>query len=631
MHSFKFVRPLRQAPAAFVVLLLSLTLTGAAWYYTARNVAHNAHFRVSIQAYLPLMTLCGGSLISLLLYGVIWSLGTSRQRAIDLANTMTDLRGSEERYKYLVDHANDIIYVTDATGHFTFFNPIMMSIMKYSKEELVGRSYLDLIRPDARDAAARFYERQVLEKISNTYYEFPAVTKDGTEVWLGQNVQLIMEQDHIVGFQAISRDITESKRAAQALQQAHEAALAASQTKAEFLANMSHEIRTPMNAIIGMADLLWETPLNREQRAYVRTFRTAGNTLLSLINDIFDLSTAEAGHLELEQADFDLSALVAKTTASIAMRADAKGLELAYHIMPDVPTELVGDPDRLRQILVHLLDNAIKFTAQGELILEVKPAFPYPPPSANCLLQFSVRDTGIGIPPEKLDAIFESFTQVDSSVTRKYGGTGLGLAISKRLVELMGGYIGVESQVGHGSIFTFTAQFGMQTAVGAAHPIASSLERKGLKTLLVHKVRPAARGDVPAEQRALRLLLVEDSVDNRMLIQSYLKHTPYQIDIAENGEVAVEKFLTGSYALVLMDIQMPVMDGYTATKTMREWEHEQGIKATPIIALTAYALKEEIQKSLDVGCTAHLTKPIKKATLMATIDAYTHGVQGDGR
>jgi CheY-like chemotaxis protein len=411
--------------------------------------------------------------------------------------------------------------------------------------------------------------------------------------------------------------------------------------------------------------------------------------------------------------------------------------------MPDVPTDLVGDPNRLRQIIVNLLGNAIKFTENGEVALLVKND---PGTKESCSLLFSVRDTGIGIPPEKLGIIFDNFTQVGSSATRMYEGTGLGLSISKRLVELMKGRIWVESKFGEGSTFNFVARFGIQSEPKPriAFPMT---DLKGLKTLVVddnatnrlvlretltrwgalvteaedgehglyelkhakkagapyhlllldrrmpgidglqvaehikkevgitdmtimmitsdsrqddikrcqelglsaYLVKPVKRYDllnavtaaiiktkaaaqkppiletiaIPLDQRPLRILLVEDSEDNRLLIHSYLKKTHYRIDIAENGEIAVGKFKSENYNLVLMDMQMPVMDGYSATETIRKLESEKGLKPTPIIALTAYALNEDAQKSIDAGCTAYITKPIKKATLMETIYEYT--------
>jgi len=504
-----------------------------------------------------------------------------------------------------------------------------------------------------------------------------------------------------------------------------------------------------MNAIIGMAELLGETPLDSEQRQYVRIFQSAGENLLTLINDILDISKLEAGHFELEKIDFDLREIVEKTCEILALRAHKKGLELACRILEGTPVNLVGDPLRLRQILVNLAGNAIKFTETGEVVIEVKPVSE-PEPGREGQLAFSVKDTGIGIPPDKTESIFEQFTQVDASTTRQYGGTGLGLNISRRIVDAMQGRIWVESKLGQGSTFSFTARFEVQTEPQKRVPPPSA-EMKGLKALVIddnatnrlllremltgwgmvvteaqdgrvgldalqgaktaaspfdlvlldcrmpgmdgfevaghiqqddsfrgmtvmmltsdnragditragqqgisgYLVKPIKRDDLKnaifasmvktrtapegpkaepsipaAESRPLNILLVDDSEDNRLLITSYLKRSSHTIDIAENGAVAVQKFTAGIYDIVLMDMQMPVKDGYAATREIRQWEIQNGVAQTPVVALTAYALKEDTQKSLDAGCNAHLTKPIKKAKLLAALAEFSRNQSG---
>ncbi len=533
-------------------------------------------------------------------YLLIGTDNTAR-KLVEAEQKKSDQRLRDQQFytRSLIESNIDALMTTDPSGIITDVNKQMEALTGCTRDELIGAPFKGYFTDPERAEAGI---NRVLNEKSVTDYELTARARDGKQTVVSYNATTFYDRNRTLqGVFAAARDVTERKRVEAELQQAKAAAESASRTKSDFLASMSHEIRTPMNAIMGIADLLAKTALSPEQDKYVQIFRRAGDNLLNLINDILDLSKVEASQLELERTGFSLNDHLEKVTEMVAARALEKELTLVCEIAPNVPTSLVGDPTRLRQVLLNLLGNAIKFTQSGEVSLRVERDADSSVPTA---LRFTVSDTGIGISGEKLGQVFERFTQADSSTTRRFGGSGLGLTISKRLVELMGGRIWVESEVGKGSVFAFAVPFEIWAAAD----------------------RPAAL-QVGAEPEpalpALRILLAEDSPDNCTITIAYLEDTPYLVEIAETGAIALRMFEAGRYDLVLMDRQMPVMDGLTATRAIRAWERANSRSPTPIIALTASALKGDREKCLAAGCTAFLTKPIKQEVLLQAIREHS--------
>lgn len=664
------------------------------------------------------------------------------QAAISIQNAQlyADLRESEDQNRTLLESINAGVYRAEPTrsGRLIKGNSALARIFGYPSWKELRMTPLETLYKDPSERPD--IVKTILENGSIKDREIMMQKLDGTPIWISVTSSVIRDSDGTpLWLDGVIEDITEKKKTRE-LERAKVAADAANQAKSLFLANMSHEIRTPMNAIIGMADLLWESRLSKMQREYVRVFKNAGHNLLTLINDILDLSKIESGQITLEEIDFDLETIFEEAGEIFAMRTQLNNVDFHWRIAPAVPRMLRGDPNRFRQVMLNLLGNAVKFTKSGSIQLDCDI-------TENGFLRLLVRDTGPGIPPAKQNSIFESFSQADSSTTRTHGGTGLGLSISTKMAELMGGGIFVSSIERQGADFVFTTKMKLSSkkekypdlkacsivildrdgpardacaeglarlgadvysaasqSAAAAYAAEAGMKDTTTKVLIVGEPsgeidsfealknlrknvcsgwqmlmvmenspepraaararqlgaavlkRPLAPRFVGAEitgeaepelesdllygreirtfnpQRELtaevdenrekKILLVEDSEDNRIVIELYLKNTEYKLDTAKNGREGVEKYINGDYNLVLMDIQMPIMDGHEATKKIRAHENHMGNGRVPILALTANAFQEDIQLSFESGCDAHVSKPVKKQALLSAIEEH---------
>ncbi len=519
----------------------------------------------------------------------------------------------EQRVRTMLHGALDAVITIDAQSIITTWNPQAEQTFGYRPDEALGAQLPDLIIPPSfREAHLKGVERFVTKgegPILNRRIEVIAVHKNGREFPIELTV-MPLRMKRSISFCAFARDITERKQLESTLRRAQESAEGASQAKSDFLANISHEIRTPLNAICGTTDLLLTTALTPPQRRYAEMCAKASHTLLGLVTDLLDFSRIEAGQTQLEQAPYDVRQLIDRTTQLLCHRAEEKGLTLTFHLDPDVPPCLEGDAFRLHQVLLNLISNALKFTEQGHVTVRAAVTYAGSEPSR---IRFSVIDSGIGIPADQLDRIFDRFTQVNSASSRQHGGVGLGLAICKRLVGLMGGRIWAESVAEIGSTFivdlplTIAAlserlheRIGATRSSQAAVPVASSF--------------PAAV--------KLHVLLAEDSPESQELMRFYFQGTPYRVTIVSDGEQAIAAFRGNRFDIVLIDLQMPGMDGFTATRLIRAWESAHQRPPTPIVALTANAFREAEEQCLAAGCTGFLTKPISRPQLLDALATY---------
>jgi PAS domain S-box-containing protein len=520
-----------------------------------------------------------------------------RQRARDAVGW------DAERFRAILDQIEDGCFVVDLRGHYLFVNDAFCRIFGVERDAILGEHFGVTTTNSARRAetlalyAGVFRTGQPLRS-----YEYEVHLKNPAVKFVEQSVSL--ERDahgRPIGFLGIIRDTTARKLAERELAQAKEAAEAANRAKSEFLANMSHEIRTPMNGIIGMTTLALDTQLSPYLADCLATIKRQADSLLRIVNDVLDFSKIESRKMNLESAPFALPEVVDDVFKPMATTAREKGLNVTRHIAPDVPERLVGDAVRLKQVLTNLAANAIKFTARGKVTLEVRADGPI---AETATLRFSVSDSGIGIPEDKIATIFKPFEQADGSTTRRFGGTGLGLTISATLVRLMGGRIWVESTPGVGSTFYFTATF----------PIASispgHAEDRGRGDAAPVAVSPVV---------AARVLVAEDNVVNQRIAQALLTKRGHAVTVVNTGREAVDAMERESFDVVLMDVQMPEMDGFEATAAIRAREREDGTRVR-IVAMTAHAMHGDRERCLAAGMDDYLSKPIDPQTLFDLVE-----------
>ena len=562
------------------------------------------------------------------------------------------LRESEERYRAIVETTEEWIWEVDAEGRMVYNNPAIQTILGYKAADLLGERTLDYMHEEDRAKVVKRMPEVLAQQRGWSSRICRWRHKDGSLRWLESNAVPILDRSgEITGFRGTDRDVTQRKLAEEELQKAREAAntvnreLAqtnaqleqsiqranqmaiaaegASRAKSEFLAIMSHEIRTPMNGVVGFTGLLAETDLTADQREYVETIRSSGEALLTLINDILDFSKIEAGQLELERAPFDVRDVIRHSLALLSHKAAAKGLVLRSVIDPCVPAIVIGDATRLRQVLLNLTGNSLKFTETGGIAVEVRrlelrvsdPAPVATETTAETLdLHFTVRDTGIGVPPDRIGRLFKAFSQVDSSTTRKYGGSGLGLAICKRLCELMGGGIHVESTPGFGSAFHFTIQVGVDAAA-AASLLPHAFPDEPLSTRRATLLTPhSVRAD------GLRVLLVEDNRVNQSLALALLRKSGCHCQLAENGVQALEFLRMDDFDLVLMDVSMPEMDGLEATRRIRAGECGSIARQNYVVAMTANAMEGDREICIAAGMDDYISKPLDRQALWVVLE-----------
>jgi PAS domain S-box-containing protein len=565
------------------------------------QVTHNSPFLAGHRVWYTLFGIVGCAALAL-----AWVVLLRKQvadKTSRIRDALTAEAALQARYRDLFENSNDAIYTYDYNGIVTSWNRAAERITGYSREEVVGSNARQLVAPESIEQAG-----DILRRIRNgedlpPHYQLGITAKNGKRIVL-EIAARRLDTPEGPQIECISRDITRRMEVERELTEEKEKAEAATRAKSAFLANMSHEIRTPINGIIGMNQLLMESGLTADQRELADAVRFSGESLLSLVNDVLDISKIESGKMEIDKIPFDLAQVLQQVAKLMRPRAIAEGLDLQYHYGAETPRLFVGDPLRIRQVALNYVSNAVKFTPRGGSVqLSVSTL---ERAHEKCTMRISVTDSGIGIPEVQQAALFQKFTQVDSSVTRKYGGTGLGLAITKELATLMGGSVGLISSEGKGSTFWFDVPLPMdaaprqsaETESPAAHPLSAD----GL----------------------WRILLVEDNRVNQKLLARMLRTRNCDAVLAENGQEAVDKYKPGAYDLILMDCQMPVLDGYSATEAIRNLENSLHSDRTPIVALTASAMVGDREHCLKAGMDDYLSKPIHREELDQVLEKWLH-------
>jgi PAS domain S-box-containing protein len=536
-----------------------------------------------------------------------------------LASQARAVKASADHLTLLTDAAPVGIFQTDTENRYVYTNPCWSSLTGISAEDALGQPWDCILHSSQRDRVSEEVASRDLDP-KNLFRRFEIRPPDSeARTVLVSSKSVPGPGGGVIGGVGTLSDVTDEVKAEAALSAARDEATQASQMKSDFLANMSHEIRTPMNGVMGMAELLLETNLNEQQRDLAQTVRDSGDALLSIINDILDFSKIEAGMLQIEKVRFDVRTTVADVVDLLGAAATRKALTFRAAVDSSVPPVIDGDPGRVRQILINLIGNAIKFTATGEIVVRVTLDDSGP----EVILRFEVSDTGVGVPPDKIATIFQPFVQADSSTAREYGGTGLGLAICSQLVWLMGGDCGLISATGTGSTFWFTIPASVRPPQPADHASGDpGAPVKGTSG----EVGSSEREELPRFDRSVpsghgpngaRLLLVEDNLINQKVALTMLSGAGYHVDAVLDGAAAVKAAASQSYDIILMDCQLPVLSGYEATAAIRELDGAN--KHTPIIAMTAGARPEDEARCWAEGMDGYLPKPVSKHALLTLV------------